>query len=442
MNHSSRPPRVVIIGGGFAGLYATRALAGGDVDVTLIDRRNFHLFQPLLYQVGTGSLSPANIAAPLRSILRGQQNVSVLLGEVEDFDLDAHEVVLADGDRVGFDYLIVATGSTHHYFGHPEWEQFAPGLKTVEDATEIRQRLLLAFEDAERSNDEAEARRLLTFVVVGGGPTGVEMAGAIAEIARDTLRHDYRHIRTDEAHILLVEALDRILPTYKPELSRRAEDDLRNLGVDVRTGTMVRSIDANGLEFAKGDVVERIESCTVIWAAGVQASSLGEKLAMAAGLERDRSGRLTVGSDLTLPGHPEVFVAGDLAHVEQDGKSLPAVAPVAMQEGRHAADVIAARLHGETAAAFRYKDRGSMATIGRSAAVADLGFVRLTGAIGWLAWLFIHIMQLAGFENRLLVATQWGWSYLTRNRAARLITGRRRPQRPDIDGDLDAKNTR
>ncbi|MGE0057350.1 MAG: NAD(P)/FAD-dependent oxidoreductase, partial [Dehalococcoidia bacterium] len=263
MNHSSRPPRVVIIGGGFAGLYATRALAGGDVDVTLIDRRNFHLFQPLLYQVGTGSLSPANIAAPLRSILRGQQNVSVLLGEVEDFDLDAHEVVLADGDRVGFDYLIVATGSTHHYFGHPEWEQFAPGLKTVEDATEIRQRLLLAFEDAERSNDEAEARRLLTFVVVGGGPTGVEMAGAIAEIARDTLRHDYRHIRTDEAHILLVEALDRILPTYKPELSRRAEDDLRNLGVDVRTGTMVRSIDANGLEFAKGDVVERIESCTV-----------------------------------------------------------------------------------------------------------------------------------------------------------------------------------
>ncbi|MGE3986074.1 MAG: NAD(P)/FAD-dependent oxidoreductase, partial [Dehalococcoidia bacterium] len=377
MNHSSRPPRVVIIGGGFAGLYATRALAGAKVDVTLIDRRNFHLFQPLLYQVGTGSLSPANIAAPLRSILRGQQNVSVLLGEVEDFDLDAHEVVLADGDRVGFDYLIVATGSTHHYFGHPEWEQFAPGLKTVEDATEIRQRLLLAFEDAERSNDEAEARRLLTFVVVGGGPTGVEMAGAIAEIARDTLRHDYRHIRTDEAHILLVEALDRILPTYKPELSRRAEDDLRNLGVDVRTGTMVRSIDANGLEFAKGDVVERIESCTVIWAAGVQASSLGEKLAMAAGLERDRSGRLTVGSDLTLPGHAEVFVAGDLAHVEQDGKSLPAVAPVAMQEGRHAADVIAARLRGERAAAFRYKDRGSMATSGRSAAVADLGFVRL-----------------------------------------------------------------
>jgi len=428
MNDSSARPRVVIVGGGFGGLYATRALADAEVDVTLIDRRNFHLFQPLLYQVGTGSLSPANIAAPLRSILRSQKNLSVLLGEVTDFDLATHEVVLEDGERVSFDYLVVATGSTHHYFGHPEWEQYAPGLKTVEDATEIRQRLLVAFEDAERANDEAAARRLLTFVVVGGGPTGVEMAGAIAEIARDTLRHDYRNIRTYEAHILLVEALDRILPTYRPALSRRAEDDLRKLGVDVRTGTSVRSIDADGLEFAKGEVAERIESCTVIWAAGVQASVLGEKLATAAGLERDRSGRLTVGSDLTLPGHPEVFVAGDLAHVEQDGKPLPAVAPVAMQEGRHAADVIAARLSGDAAAPFRYKDRGSMATIGRSAAVADLGFVRLTGAVGWLAWLFIHIMQLAGFENRLLVATQWAWSYLTHNRAARLITGRRGPR--------------
>jgi NADH dehydrogenase len=424
MTGSTSRPRVVIIGGGFGGLYAAKALARADVDVTVIDRRNFHLFQPLLYQVGTGSLSPANIAAPLRSILRDQRNAGVLLGEVRDFDLDAKEVLLEDGARVGYDSLIVATGSTHHYFGHPEWEQYAPGLKTVEDATEIRQRLLVAFEDAERAKDEAEARKLLTFVVVGGGPTGVEMAGAIAEIARDTLRHDYRNIRTDEAHILLIETADRILPTYRPDLSKRAEADLQRLGVDVRTGTTVRSIDAAGVEFAKGETVERLDSGTLIWAAGVQASKLGEKLAAAAGLGREPNGRIRVGPDLDLAGHPEIYVIGDLAYYEQDGKALRAVAPVAMQMGRHAADVIQARLRGEVLPSFYYKDRGSMATIGRSAAVADLGVVTLKGELGWLAWLFIHIMQLAGFENRLLVATQWAWSYLTRNRAARLITNR------------------
>jgi NADH dehydrogenase len=425
MNSSSSRHRVVIVGGGFGGLYATKALARADVDVTLIDRRNFHLFQPLLYQVGTGALSAANIAAPLRSILRSQQNVHVLLGEVSGFDLEAKEVLLKDGARVPYDSLIVATGSTHHYFGHPEWEQYAPGLKTVEDATRIRQRLLIAFEDAERAKDEAEARKLLTFVVVGGGPTGVEMAGAIGEIARDTLRHDYRNIRTDEAHILLVETADRILPTYRPDLSRRAEEDLRRLGVDVRTKTTVRDIKPDYVELANGDTNERIESHTVIWAAGVQASTLGEQLAAAAGIERDRSGRIRVGPDLDIAGHPEVYVIGDLALYEQSGKTLPALAPVAMQQGRHAADVILARRRGEVLPSFFYNDRGLMATIGRSAAVADLGFITLKGEIGWLAWLFIHIMQLAGFENRLLVATQWAWSYLTRNRAARLITGRR-----------------
>lgn len=417
--------RVVVVGGGFGGLYATRALRDAPLDVTLIDQRNFHLFQPLLYQVGTGSLSPANIAAPLRSILRGQDNVRVLLGEVQDFDLGTKEVVLEDGSRVAFDSLILATGSTHHYFGHPEWEQFAPGLKTIEDATEIRQRLLIAFEEAERAVNEADARKYLTFVVVGGGPTGVEMAGAIAEIARDTLKRDYRSIRTEEAHIILVEAADRVLPTYTPALSERAEHDLRRLGVDVRTKTMVSKVDANGVEFRKGEESERIDSCTVIWAAGVQASYLGEKLAAATGVKPDRAGRIAVDGDLSLPGHPGIFVIGDLAHYEENGRPLPAVAPVAMQEGRHAADVISARLRGESLPAFHYRDRGSMATIGRSSAVADLGFVTLKGELGWLAWLFIHIMQLAGFENRLLVATQWAWSYLTHNRAARLITNRK-----------------
>jgi NADH:ubiquinone reductase (H+-translocating) len=424
MNSSARP-RVVIVGGGFGGLYAAKALAKAPVDVTLIDRRNFHLFQPLLYQVGTGTLSPANIAAPLRSILRAQENMTVLLAEVTGFDLEAREVALDESDRVSYDYLIVATGSKHHYFGHPEWEQYAPGLKTIEDATEIRRRMLLAFEEAERHGDNDEARPHLTFVVVGGGPTGVEMAGAIGEIARDTLRGDYRRIRPDTARIILVEATDRILPTYAPQLSRRAAADLGRLGVEVRTNTMVQNIEADRVDFARNEGLERIESCTVIWAAGVLASSLGEKLAEAAGAERDRAGRIMVGPDLTLPTRPEVFVIGDLAHLEQDGKPLPAVAPVAMQGGKYAADMISARLRGETLAAFRYKDRGSMATIGRAAAVADLGWIRLNGFVGWMGWLFIHIMMLAGFENRVLVATQWAWSYLTRNRAARLITGRR-----------------
>ncbi len=418
-------PRVVIIGGGFGGLYAARAFARAPVSVTLIDRRNFHLFQPLLYQVGTGSLSPANIAAPLRSILREQKNCRVLLGEVTGFDLEGRGVTLEDGTSEPFDFLIVATGSSHHYFGHPEWAPFAPGLKTIEDATEIRRRILLAFESAERADTAEEAGRLLTFVVVGAGPTGVEMAGAIAEISRETLPHDYRAIHGHEARIILVEAADRVLPPYRASLSRRAEADLRALGVDVRTNTTVRSIDAEGVEFANGDVVERIETRTVIWAAGVQASALSEALAAASGAERDRAGRMLVKENLTLPGHPEVFVVGDMAHFEEKGKPLPAVAPVAMQQGRFAADVIVGRLAGSPPPqAFEYRDRGSMATIGRSAAVADLGVVRLTGLPGWLAWLFVHLMQLAGFENRVLVGTQWAWSYLTHNRTARLITGR------------------
>ena len=423
--HEGTLPRVVIVGGGFGGLYAAKALKESPVDVTVIDRRNFHLFQPLLYQVGTGSLSPANIAAPLRSILRGQSNTRVLMAEVIGFDLDAHQITLDDGGRISYDFLIVATGSKHHYFGHPEWAEYAPGLKTLEDALDIRRRMLLAFEEAERADSPEEARQLLTFVVVGGGPTGVEMAGAIGEIARRTLREEYRRIQPDRAHIILVEATDRILPTYRPDLSERAAQDLRNLGVDVRTNTTVRAIDGSGVDFEKGDETERIQTCTVIWAAGVQASSLGEKLSEAANAEKDRAGRLTVAPDLSLPSRPEIFVIGDLAHYEQDGKPLPAVAPVAMQQGRFAAEAIIARTEGVTGGTFRFNDRGSMATIGRSAAVADLGYIQLKGHIGWLAWLFVHILMLAGFENRILVATQWAWSYLTGNRTARLITGRR-----------------
>lgn len=424
MDDQSGRPHVVIVGGGFGGLYATRALAKAPVDVTLIDRRNFHLFQPLLYQVGTGTLSPANISAPLRSIVRGQENCRVILAEVAGFDLAGNKVLLDDGSTEGFDYLIVATGSKHHYFGHPEWEQFAPGLKTIEDATEIRRRMLSAFERAERTRDEDEIRRLLTFVVVGGGPTGVEMAGAIGEIARDTLKHEYRHIRPFEARIVLIEATDRILPVYRDNLSSKARDDLEKLGVEVRLNTTVSNIDKGGVELTTTSGSERIEAATKIWAAGVTASSLGGKLAEASGAEQDRSGRLTVSRDLSLPQHGNVFVAGDLVHFEQDGKLLPAVAPVAMQQGRFAADAIIGRIEGKEAEAFRYKDRGSMATIGRSSAVADLGFVRLTGFAGWLTWLFVHIMQLAGFENRVLVGTQWAWNYVTHQRNARLITGR------------------
>lgn len=416
--------RVVIVGGGFGGLYAAQALRRAPVEVTLIDRRNFHLFQPLLYQVATGGLSPANIAAPLRSVLRRQRNTTVLLGEVVGFQLDRREVLLADG-VVPYDTLIVATGARHHYFGHPEWERHAPGLKTIEDATEIRRRILSAFEQAERCADAATRDVLLTFVVVGAGPTGVELAGAIAELSRHTLRGNFRQIDPSAARVYLLEAGDRVLSSYPPDLSAKATRSLERLGIQVRTGTAVTAITAEGVTVRHGERSETIATRTVLWGAGVQASPLGRQLAEAAGSAVDRAGRVVVEADCTLPGHPEVFVPGDLASFShQGGKPLPGVAQVAMQMGTYAARVIERRLAGQPPPGpFTYKDPGSMATIGRAAAVADLGWLRLSGYLAWLAWLFVHILYLIVFENRVLVLLQWTWNYVTRGRAARLITG-------------------
>jgi NADH dehydrogenase len=416
--------QVVIVGGGFGGLYAAQALGHAPVQVTLLDRRNFHLFQPLLYQVATGGLSPANIAAPLRAVLRRQKNTRVLLAEVAGFDLAGRRVLLADG-AVPYDSLIVAAGARHHYFGHPEWEAHAPGLKTVEDATTIRRRILSAFERAERATDPGERQALLTFVVVGGGPTGVELAGTLAEVAHHTLRNDFRSIRPRTSRVILLEAVDRVLSGYPPDLSRRAAASLARLGVTVRTGATVTDVRPDQVTVRAGGQTEVIPTHTVLWGAGVDASPLGKALADAGGAEVDRSGRVVVEPDLTLRGHPEVFVIGDLANYpHQTGKPLPGVAPVAMQEGRYAAHLIRRRLRGQPPPGpFRYHDRGSMATIGRAAAVADLGRVHLGGFPAWLAWLFIHIIFLIEFENRVLVLFQWAWNYFTRNRSARLITG-------------------
>ena len=416
--------RVVIVGGGFGGLYAAQALCCAPVQVTLLDRRNFHLFQPLLYQVATGGLSPANITAPLRSVLRRQRNATVLLEEVEGFDLSAREVLLADGQRIGYDSLLVAAGARHHYFGHPEWEAHAPGLKTIEDATTMRRRVLLAFEEAERADDEAKRRALLTFVVVGGGPTGVELAGAVAELAHSTLRGNFRRIDPASARVLLLEATDRVLGTYPEQLSASAEKSLARLGVTVRTGTAVTAIEPGRVTVKAGGASEEIAAHTVLWGAGVQASPLAAMLARACGLEPDRAGRVAVGPDCSLPGHPEVFCIGDMAtYPHQTGQPLPGVAPVAMQMGSYVAQVIRRRVAGGTPLPpFRYKDRGSMATIGRASAVADLGWLRLSGYPAWLAWLFIHVLYLIAFENRVLVLFQWAWNYFTRGRSARLIT--------------------
>jgi NADH dehydrogenase len=414
--------RVVIIGGGFGGLYAARRLKRAPVQVTLIDRRNFHLFQPLLYQVATGGLSPGDIASPLRSVVSRQRNTTVLLGEVVDIDVDGRRVLLSDGE-VPYDDLLVATGATHHYFGHDEWAEVAPGLKTIEDATEIRRRILLAFETAEREPDPVRRDAWLTFVVIGAGPTGVELAGALSEIANDTLRDDFRAIRPTDARILLIEAADRVLPAYAPDLSEQARRSLERLGVSVHLRTSVSAIDAHGVTAAVGDHHEEIPTRTVLWAAGVQASPLARQLAAATGAALDRNGRVHVGPDLSLPGHPEIVAIGDMVHLEQDGALLPGIAPVAMAQGRYAARRIATRAAGRPVEPFRYRDKGAMATIGRSAAVADLRFVRFSGLPAWLAWLFIHLLYLVEFENRLLVLVQWAWMYFTRNRGARLITG-------------------
>jgi NADH dehydrogenase len=417
------PHHVVIVGGGFGGLSAAESLRKAPVQVTLLDRRNFHLFQPLLYQVATGVLSPANIASPLRAVLQRQKNARVLLAEVTGIDVPHRRVLLSDGE-LGYDTLVIATGARHHYFGHDEWEQLAPGLKTIEDATDMRRRILLAFEAAERETDPERLRALLTFVIVGAGPTGLELAGALAEVARYTLKHDFRAINTAQARILLLEGMERVLPPYPPKLSAKAAAALARLGVTVWTDTVVTDIQPGVVTVRHHGQSERIAAHTVLWAAGVLASPLGKLLAQATGAALDRAGRVTVEPNLALPGHPELFVIGDLALFPyQGGKPLPGVAPVAIQQGRYVARLIESRLRGQTRPAFHYQNLGNMAVIGRGVAVADLGWLRIAGSPAWLAWLFIHMINIIQFHNRLLVLVQWGWSYITRNRSARLITG-------------------
>ena len=409
-------PRVVIVGGGFAGLQAAKALTDAPVRITLVDRRNHHLFQPLLYQVATAVLSPADIAHPIRSVLRDQSNVEVILDEVAAIDPTAKEVVLEDGGRLPFDYLILAAGANHAYFGHDEWEPYAPGLKSVEDALEIRRRILLSFEEAEREPDPARRKALMTFVIVGAGPTGVEMAGAIAEIARYSLARDFRHIDTRDAKVILVEASTKLLAAFPERLSRHALQDLQRLGVDVRFGKPVTAIAPEAVTV--GD--EIIPAHTVIWAAGVQASPLGRSL----GVELDRAGRVLINPDLSVRGHSHTFVIGDMAALTDSlGRPLPGVAQVAMQQGESAAANILRVIEGKQTRPFRYRDLGNMATIGRNSAIADVRGLRLTGFIAWLAWALVHILNLIGFRNRVLVGLQWLWGYLTFQRGARLITG-------------------
>ncbi|QDT39236.1 NAD(P)/FAD-dependent oxidoreductase [Stratiformator vulcanicus] len=417
-------PRVVVVGGGFGGLNAARSLRKADVDVTLIDRRNFHLFQPLLYQVATGTLSPGNIASPLRVIFRRQKNCFVRLGEVTDFDLDENCVLLGD-ERVPFDYLVVASGAVDFYFGNDDWAQEAPGMKSIESAIEIRREVLSAFERAENANDAEERNRALTFVIVGGGPTGVELAGAISELARHTMRNDFRRIDPSHSKIYLLDASPRVLEHYPEDLSQKAQADLERLGVEVKTKSRVTAIEPDYVEYTLDGETQRIESETVLWAAGVRASPLGAKLAEAAGVELGRGGQVAVNNDLSVEGHSNVFVIGDLAAAKgEDGKQLPGIAPVAIQEAAYLGKkVIPARIKGEEPKPFRYRDLGTMAVIGRRAAIAQVGERHFSGTIAWLMWLFIHLMQLVQFQNRMLVFVQWGWSYLTWGKTTRLITG-------------------
>ncbi len=424
MTISASLPHVVIIGGGFGGLYAARMLGRAPVRVTLVDRRNFHLFQPLLYQVATGGLSPGDIASPLRAVLRRYRNIEVQLAEVVDIVPDERKVVLSDGE-LDYDTLIIATGVSHHYFGHEEWARVAPGLKTIEDALEIRRRIFLAFEAAEREPDPEIRRAWMTFVIVGGGPTGVELAGAIGELAHGTLKHDFRRIHPHEAQILLIEGAPRILPGYPESLSHKAARSLERLGVTVKTQTLVTKVEEHVVHVRAGEQELDIPARTVLWAAGVKASFMAEVLARRAGARLDRVGRIIVEPDLTLPNHPEIFVIGDLAHyAHQTGEPLPGVAPVAMQQGRYVARLIRRRLKGKSAPPFRYRDKGSLAVIGRNRAVAFFGRVRFSGFIAWLLWVFVHVRYLIEFDNKVLVMFQWAWYYLTRKRGARLITGK------------------
>jgi NADH dehydrogenase len=409
-------PHVVIIGAGFGGLTCAQALKRARVKITIVDRANHHLFQPLLYQVAMAGLSPADIAQPIRSILRNQKNVSVLLDEATDVDFNNQTVELRDS-KLKYDYLVLATGGRTSYFGHDDWETFAPGLKDLDDAVEIRRRVLLAFEAAEKETDPERRRTLMTFVVVGGGPTGVELAGAIAELSHFVLARDFRSIFPEEAEILLLEGGPKILPSFAPDLSKSAHRQLTELGVRVQTGAQVTHIDEYGVNL--GD--ERIKAATVIWAAGVRATALTDRL----GAPIDRAGRVLVNHDLTVPGHHNVFAIGDMTYLEQDGKPLPGVSPVAMQMGRRVAGNIRNDLAGKPYEEFRYFDKGSMATIGRKAAIAEIGKLHLSGFIAWMAWLTVHIFFLIGFHNRFTVLFNWAWSYFTYQRGARLITGRR-----------------
>ena len=409
-------PRVLIVGGGFGGLYAARALRGASARVTLVDRTNHHLFQPLLYQAATATLAPSDITAPIRWLLRGQRNAEVLMAAVDRIDVARREAV-ADGGTltIPYDYLILAAGARHAYFGHPEWETIAPGLKSIDDAIRIRQRLLLAFERAEKASDEHERRRELTFVIVGGGPTGVELAGMVPTIARNALADDFRRVDTRQARVILLEGGPRLLPAYPESLSEAARRSLQALGVDVRTSTQVTNV-ARGIVDAGA---ERIDAATILWAAGNEASPLGKSL----DTPLDRAGRVIVGADLSLPGHPEVFVVGDQAAIVSDGRPVPGVAPAAIQSGRWAAKNVTRLIRGEPTRPFHYVDKGDLATIGRYKAVARLGRLRVSGPLAWWLWLFIHIMYLAGFRNRASVLVEWGYAFFTYQRGSRLITG-------------------
>lgn len=419
-----QPHHVVIVGGGFGGLYAAKSLADKDVKVTLIDKRNFHLFQPLLYQVATGGLSAGDISSPLRAVLREQDNAQVLMGEVVEFNPDHQCVTLKNGEVVDYDSLIVATGAKHHYFGKEEWADIAPGIKTIEDALEVRRRIFLAFEAAEKETVPERRKALQTFVVVGGGPTGVELAGALAELAYGTLKDDFRNINTTETEVLLLEGMDRVLPPYPAELSVKAQQSLEKLGVTVRTNTLVTGIDGDIVTLKTGDKTETLLSGTVLWAAGIQASPLGKVIAEKTGAKLDRAGRVMVEADLSIADYPNLYVLGDLAHYAHQGdRPLPGTASVAMQQGEYLGQVILKRLASQSVSPFRFKDYGSMAVIGRNAAVANLNFAKLSGFPAWFIWIFIHIYYLIEFDNKLLVLTQWAWNYFTRKRGVRLITG-------------------
>lgn len=418
-----KAPHVVVVGGGFAGLYTAKDLGNAPVKVTLVDKRNFHLFQPLLYQVATGSLSPADISSPLRLVVGRNRNTHVILDEVVDINPREKQVIMREG-VLNYDKLVIGTGVHHHYFGNEHWENDAPGLKSIENALDIRRRIFLAFEEAEKVSSPEEKEEWLTFVIVGGGPTGVELAGAIAEIAHKVIKNDFQEIDTTKARILLIEGMDRVLPPYPEELCQKAQESLEHLGVKVLTNRMVTNIENNVVSIRHGEEIEIIKTRTTLWAAGVKAGSLAETIAKRTNAETDRAGRIMVEPDLSIKNHPNIFIIGDLAHfAHQDNKPLPGIAPVAMEEGRYVAKLIKAQIRGEAIAPFSYVDKGSLAVIGDNYAVVNLGFVKLSGFIAWLIWVFAHIYYLIEFDNKLVVMIQWAWNYMTRGRGARLITG-------------------